>query len=313
MIRITLWFISILLALIVLLPGCVSSQQSQLSPNSSIVTSPMPTVINIPVLSNSIPAAPILTTEPLVPVNSTSPMRLLSDCIHDLQPTLETNESTIFGGLWIQYTPKSKLIIAFTRDGENTLQKYKSIISPEVIPYVEIRNVKYTLATLLRDQDKFVNDLHNLGIAFISEEVIVMSNRVEITLNKADQANLNNFTQSQKLVVPQTVWIIYFPFGTLGNGMGPIPGAKEPRNGAKGVSLLPMISWYPIPGATGYDFQLATDQNFTRIVDAKNNIKNTFYVPTSELMANTIYYWEIRGLKDTTATEWFTGSFMTQQ
>ena len=89
-------------------------------------------------------------------------------------------------------------------------------------------------------------------------------------------------------------------------------GRINPVNGATGISVTPAITWGSVPGATGYDFKIATDPAFTNIVDSKSAINTTVYAPASALKANTTYYWEVRALNGTAAGDWVISAFTTQ-
>jgi hypothetical protein len=89
-------------------------------------------------------------------------------------------------------------------------------------------------------------------------------------------------------------------------------GRISPINGAAAVSVTPAITWGSVPGATGYDFKIATDPAFTSVVDSKTNINTTVYSPSAALKANTTYYWEVRALNGTAAGDWVISAFTTQ-
>ena len=196
-----------------------------------------------------------------------------------LQNTLSGSEADTFGGLWFH---KSKLVIAFTRNGEETIYKYKYLIPDEAMPYIEIKTVKYPLTILLRNLTKFEDNLREVSITKFYGGVIFPSNSVDMTLSKDVETDFENAIQSGKLIVPETVKdsLVTGPLG-----IDPMP-IIEPSNGANNVTLTPLIIWSPITGATGYDFKIATDGNFTNIVESKTNINGTSYTPTVPLSPN---------------------------
>jgi hypothetical protein len=95
----------------------------------------------------------------------------------------------------------------------------------------------------------------------------------------------------------------------------PIPTSSV-RNGSTGVSLTPAITWVPIPGATGFDFQISTDPSFqdaAKLVDSFTGQNKTVYVPARPLAPATTYFWRVRALIGTAAGDWITSAFTTQR
>ena len=46
----------------------------------------------------------------------------LQDPIGELNATLAARESDTFGGLWVEHQPEYKVVVLFTRNGEETLR-----------------------------------------------------------------------------------------------------------------------------------------------------------------------------------------------
>jgi len=75
------------------------------------------------------------------------------------------------------------------------------------------------------------------------------------------------------------------------------PVASWPANQATNVPTNPQITWQSVPGATGYQFQLATDIQFN------SNVVNVLDHPTSFYLASglipfTTYYWHAAAIGD---------------
>ncbi|MDP9380077.1 MAG: hypothetical protein M3Q29_07990 [Chloroflexota bacterium] len=101
---------------------------------------------------------------------------------------LEAAERDTFAGLWWQHQPEFRLIVAFTRDGEETIRPY---IEGE--PYegiVEVRRVAATHAELLTSREETLRLLDRLRDQ-LDREVIAnihtSANRVEIPIVDRDQ------------------------------------------------------------------------------------------------------------------------------
>ncbi|MBK9018236.1 MAG: proprotein convertase P-domain-containing protein [Saprospiraceae bacterium] len=70
------------------------------------------------------------------------------------------------------------------------------------------------------------------------------------------------------------------------------PVFVAPTNAATGVNVLTAFDWNAVTGASSYNFQLATDANFTNIV-ADVTIPQTNYTLPSPLNVNTTHYWRV--------------------
>ena len=59
------------------------------------------------------------------------------------------------------------------------------------------------------------------------------------------------------------------------------------------TGLYPVYSWTPVPGASYYNIQIATNPSFSPIFEEKNTA-NTVYTPQSIYSGNAYYYWRVR-------------------
>jgi photosystem II stability/assembly factor-like uncharacterized protein len=92
--------------------------------------------------------------------------------------------------------------------------------------------------------------------------------------------------------------------------VGGVPEA--PYNGATGVALSPTFAWNAADWATGYEFELADNANFTSPI-AKKTVTVTVWVSDTELEYGKTYYWRVRAVNASTQSEWGTGVFTTMQ
>lgn len=84
------------------------------------------------------------------------------------------------------------------------------------------------------------------------------------------------------------------------------PVFVAPANAAINVNVLTAFDWNAVAGATSYNFQLATDANFTNIV-TDQTVTQTAYTLTSPLNVNTTYYWRVTAFNNcggTTPAPW---------
>jgi hypothetical protein len=100
-------------------------------------------------------------------------------------------------------------------------------------------------------------------------------------------------------------------FTTPPGAPGMIDPIMQPKPGALNVPTNPTFQWMEVTGAARYEFQLATDPNFTSIVKSANNITGVFYA-VEDLDYETAYYWRVRAvMADGTAGPWVASVFST--
>lgn len=106
-------------------------------------------------------------------------LRLQQDVsLRELQPALTENEQDTFAGLWIQHQPEYRVVVLFTRDGEETIRPY--IEGKPWTDTVEVRNgASATLAELKAEQVEAGRIVRDLGIPF-GGGIRQQENRVEI-------------------------------------------------------------------------------------------------------------------------------------
>jgi len=91
-------------------------------------------------------------------------------------------------------------------------------------------------------------------------------------------------------------------------GLYPVPGAT-------GVSVRPAFIWDSVARATGYEFVLARDSEFTDVVvtiDGADALQTTAWGWDRDLEYATTYFWKVRAISATSYSEWGTGVFTTQ-
>jgi hypothetical protein len=87
-------------------------------------------------------------------------------------------------------------------------------------------------------------------------------------------------------------------------------GNVAPPVGDDDVILMPTFRWEAADWATGYQFQLADNANFTSPI-VSETVPTTAYVITVELDYSTTYYWRVRAVSSSSQSEWGAGVFTT--
>ena len=100
-------------------------------------------------------------------------------------------------------------------------------------------------------------------------------------------------------------WSAPFSFTTSGL---PAPVLTAPADAATEVTLSPTFTWNPVPGATDYDLQLATDSAFTKNLQSFTALAATTQAAAG-LTYQTTYYWRARANAASYHGPWATRSF----
>ncbi len=99
------------------------------------------------------------------------------DEIGRLGALLESKERDTFAGLWIQHEPEYKIVVAFTRDGEATMERY--VRDGPLVDLLEVREARVTLVELQAAQAELGRRLGEAKIP-ASTGIDVTRNRVQV-------------------------------------------------------------------------------------------------------------------------------------
>lgn len=127
------------------------------------------------------------------------------DTIGELDHQLQSNESETFGGLWIQNEPDYRVIVAFTRDGEETIRPY--LDGTMLVDIVEVRQVEATLAELRRARSEAVAMVKELGFNAASS-IDIRNNVAQIYLSLKEKEELEKALREAGLVLPDKVELV---------------------------------------------------------------------------------------------------------
>ncbi|MCX9025645.1 MAG: hypothetical protein OIN85_06055 [Candidatus Methanoperedens sp.] len=130
----------------------------------------------------------------------------LQDIAGKLDAELSMNETGTFAGLWVEHNPKFKIVVQFTRNGEETIKPYMKQ-HEELANIVEVRTANVSLDNLLRDQADASSSVSALGIP-ANSDINVSTNTVELYVAKADRSRFDNALQRREIRLPDTVRMI---------------------------------------------------------------------------------------------------------
>jgi hypothetical protein len=130
------------------------------------------------------------------------------DAIGALNAELEQREAATFAGLWIQQAPVYRVVVAFTRNGPQTIRPYVEHTS--LAGLIEVRTAKTSLSELSAAQQQASQLVQELGFPF-STSINVEKNQVEVYVT--DRALFEASLHKANLQLPQHVVmvVIYEP------------------------------------------------------------------------------------------------------
>lgn len=172
---------------------------------------------------------PHLDAEAYAEVHGTSveeAVRRLSvqDDLGDLQERLATEETAIFGGLWIEHEPEYRVVVAFTRHGARTLRRY--VKGTPLDGVAEAREVVVTLAELEAAQASLIALLEEIGSG-ANTGIDIMRNCVSLYV--AEQAAFEAQLAGAGRALPEVVCIEEVGPYPEPPTLEPVPGLAFPR------------------------------------------------------------------------------------
>lgn len=127
----------------------------------------------------------------------------LQSAIGELNRELTEKEGDTFAGLWIQHQPEYRVIVQFTRDGQETIRPY--IEAGPLADMVEVRTASVTLKQLEATQAQAVRVVRGLGID-LNSGLNVFENRAELYV--LDEAQVNAALRQVNLQLPANIEVI---------------------------------------------------------------------------------------------------------
>jgi len=128
------------------------------------------------------------------------------DIAGKLDAELSKNETGTFAGLWVEHTPEFRIVVRFTRNGEETIKPYLNQ-HVELSNIVEVRTANVSLANLQRDQADASSSVSASGIP-VQAGIDVSENSVKLYVAKADKNRLDDALQRREIRLPDTVKVI---------------------------------------------------------------------------------------------------------
>lgn len=148
------------------------------------------------------------------------------------------------------------------------------------------------------------NELVNLtvsglpeGLQFSFNQPSVQTNETEVLLNLTPIGIVSSGTYTIELHGTSSSANFMIPIELIiADGSFSEANLLFPQDGSFDVSLNPELQWQELPTATGYEIQLASDVNFTQIVN-QQEVYGTSFRPDF-LSSESDFYWRVRPLNN---------------
>lgn len=149
----------------------------------------------------------------------------LQGLIGQLDAALSEHESTTFAGLWIEHTPRYRIVVQFTQDAQRTIAKY--IHSHELAEVLEVRTAGSSLAELREAHAQAFEALMGEGITFDSG-IDVKVGKVLIYVGEGERGRLDAAVIRGNVRLPDKVDVVTVPeLSTNAQRLGRIPASSE--------------------------------------------------------------------------------------
>ncbi len=140
---------------------------------------------------------------------------------------LEEEEPETFVGLWIQHQPEFRIVISFTKNGEETIKKYIKEDSP-LAKVIELRAFEVTYEQLQATQRETMQLLEELGL-FCASSINIQDNQVEVYVT--DSKLFDETLQEADAQLPTHVAaiVVYEPLYEIPFKVNPDPSVHFPQ------------------------------------------------------------------------------------
>ena len=170
-----------LILLVILLVGCSASVENSLQTSTPTT---QPTAASVEVSDALRRDAETMAEDLGISVDEAIRRLKLQDPIGTLGAELERLEADTFAGLWIQHEPEYRIVVAFTRNGEETIQPY--VENTPLANLIEVRTAEVTYEELKATQQEAHRLLNELGLSLASG-INIKENQVEFIFSITKQ------------------------------------------------------------------------------------------------------------------------------
>jgi hypothetical protein len=182
--------------------------------------------------------------------------------VGNLGASLEQAEEATFAGLWIQQTPEYRVVVAFTRDGQQTIRRYVAGTPLESV--IEVRTAAVTLAELKADQAQAHALVAALGMTLgltVDSSINIQGNQVELYITDRPRFDAALAAAGARLPAHVVVISTYEPLGTPSFPLTPDASLRLPQLASRSPAFMEALlegtlveqdNCLRVTGAAGY-------------------------------------------------------------
>jgi hypothetical protein len=214
--------------------------------------------------------------------------------VNAVKSGVTSNWSTVWSFTTISAIPSAPTLL----DPANTATKVA--VNPTLSWNAATGALSYTLQ--VATDSGFVNLIYNQNGVTSTSQLVAGLNYNTLYYWKVNAVNTGG----------TSIWSTIWSFTTT----IPIPGAPvltTPLYNATNTSLNPVFSWEIVNGATGYDLQVSTTNDFLTYAIIIETSLTTNNYSSGSFNQNTTYYWRVRAKNYAGNSSWTQSKFTTKQ
>jgi hypothetical protein len=131
----------------------------------------------------------------------------LQEVAGELDAKLSMNEPKTFAGLWVEHSPKFRIIVQFTQDAD---QKIKPYVTEELVGILNVQTAKVSLTELQDAQKELISSLGDLKIP-METEINIFDNKIKLFIAEADRIHFDDVSQSGILKLTDYTDVVIVP------------------------------------------------------------------------------------------------------
>ena len=222
-----------LILLVILLVGCSAPVENSLQTSTPIA---QPTAASLEASDALRRDAEMMAEDLGISVDEAIRRLRLQDPIGTLGAELERLEADTFAGLWIQHEPEYRVVVAFTRNGEETIRPY--VEDTPLADLIEVRTAQATYEELKAAQQEVHRLLDESGLSLASG-INIEENRVELYVT--DRSLFDTTLREANIRLPDHVEVItiYEPLGDdIPFAVTPVPTIHFPQLRTRSAAFM---------------------------------------------------------------------------
>ena len=111
----------------------------------------------------------------------------LQEKIIELDEKLQAHERGVFAGLWIEHTPRFRVVVQFTHGGKEVVLPYVQNHPLAVLENViEVQNAPVSLEQLRKSHDGVIQDIQATGVPFESD-IVLQTSSINVYVTSREQ------------------------------------------------------------------------------------------------------------------------------